>query len=85
MSEELTDTEINRLYSELDETRKALANCQARCDALRSKLAEAETDAERYRWLRDADRSDPAIPYESLICYALKSLDEAIDAARRKP
>lgn len=58
-------------------------------DMLRAELERAkptvtaavEQDAARYRWLRDADRSDPVIPYDELLCYAGESLDAAIDAA----
>jgi hypothetical protein len=38
-------------------------------------------DAARYRWLRDADQSDAALPYSELLLFAGKSLDAAIDAA----
>lgn len=38
-------------------------------------------DAERYRFIRDADRSDPIISYDDLLMWAGKALDNAIDAA----
>lgn len=38
-------------------------------------------DAARYRFIRDADRCDPVLGIESLLAYAMESLDEAIDAA----
>jgi hypothetical protein len=38
-------------------------------------------DAMRYRFLRDADRSDPAIDFELLLSLAMDSLDDAVDAA----
>ena len=38
-------------------------------------------DAERYRFIRDADRSDALISYDDLMTFAAGSLDEAIDAA----
>lgn len=38
-------------------------------------------DAERYRFIRNADRSDPHLPFQSLLAYACESLDEAIDDA----
>lgn len=51
----------------------------AKRDALAAKLAEAERDAERYRFIRDADRSD-CITRE-LGLYAMETLDEYVDAA----
>lgn len=51
---------------------------------LRALVAEVERlnkDAARYRFLRDADRSDPAIDYETLLSLAMESMDAAIDAA----
>lgn len=38
-------------------------------------------DAERYRFIRNADRSDPHLPYQALMAYACESFDEAIDDA----
>lgn len=38
-------------------------------------------DAERYRFIRNAARSDPHLPFQSLLAYACESLDEAIDDA----
>jgi hypothetical protein len=49
---------------------------------LRRLYAEVErlrVDAERYRFIRDADRSDCITPELSL--YAMESLDEYVDAA----
>lgn len=51
---------------------------------LRALVAEVERlnkDAARYRFLRDADRSDPAIDYETLLSLSMESMDAAIDAA----
>lgn len=47
--------------------------------ALAAKLAEAERDAERYRFIRDANRSDCITRELSL--YAMETLDEYVDAA----
>lgn len=41
-------------------------------------------DAARYRFIRDADRSDAFVDYETLLAYSGESLDEAIDAAIRE-
>ena len=49
-----------------------LTRLRAECDALRA-------DAERYRFVRDADRSDCITRELSL--YAMESLDEYVDAA----
>jgi hypothetical protein len=38
-------------------------------------------DAERYRFIRNADRSDPHLPHQALMAYACESFDEAIDDA----
>lgn len=46
---------------------------------LQAKLDAAAVDAERYRFIRDADRSD-CITYE-IGLYAMESLDEYVDAA----
>lgn len=51
----------------------------ARIVELEAALAEASKDAERYRFIRDADRSD-CIKHE-IGLYAMESLDEYIDAA----
>lgn len=42
-------------------------------------LEAAQRDAERYRFIRDADRSDCITP--ELALYAMESLDEYVDAA----
>lgn len=42
-------------------------------------LEAAQVDAERYRFIRDADRSDCITP--ELALYAMESLDEYVDAA----
>ena len=39
-------------------------------------------DAERYRFIRDADKSDDLIP--ELALYAMQSLDDYVDAAMRE-
>jgi hypothetical protein len=39
----------------------------------------AQEDAARYRFLRDADESDPDLPYSVLLTLSGDSLDEAID------
>lgn len=41
--------------------------------------SDVERDAERYRWLRDANKSDAALPYDELIALSMDSLDAAID------
>lgn len=41
----------------------------------------AEKDAERYRFIRDADRCDQLIPFDYILSYAGADLDEAINAA----
>jgi hypothetical protein len=49
--------------------------------ASRRDAGRAWRDAERYRWLRDADRSDESLPYSDLLALSMESLDAAIDAA----
>lgn len=54
---------------------------------IRSLLAEldaARKDAERYRFIRDADRSDRAISFQALLSLAMDSLDAAIDSAMKE-
>ena len=41
-------------------------------------------DAARYRFIRDADRSDAFVDYETPFSPSGESLDEAIDAAIRE-
>ena len=53
-----------------------------RLDAAERECERMREDAERYRFIRDADRSDPFLPIGSLLCYAMDDLDAAIDAAR---
>ena len=48
---------------------------------LLNELEKDKKDAARYRFMRDADRSDENCPYEQMLMYAMESLDEAIDAA----
>ena len=48
-------------------------------DALGAALDRLERDAERYRFIRDADRSDDLIPDIGL--YAMDALDEYVDDA----
>lgn len=59
------------------------ADIAEKCAAeLRRLYAENEAlrkDAERYRFIRDADRSDCITP--ELALYAMESLDEYVDAA----
>lgn len=50
-------------------------------NSLRAELAAKSKDAERYAFIRDADRSDALIPYDSLLMFAGQSLDEEIDCA----
>ena len=52
---------------------------RARHDAVAAELAAMRRDAERYRFIRDADKSDDLIPEVGL--YAMESLDSYIDAA----
>lgn len=58
---------------------KAIENYAAECESLRSRLAEAERDAVRYRWLRDR-----AWPFE-FNGDTPADADAAIDAAMRPP
>lgn len=51
----------------------------ARMLELEQQLAEARKDAERYRFIRDADRSDCIT--QELSLYAMETLDEYVDAA----
>jgi hypothetical protein len=46
---------------------------------LHAEVERLRVDAERYRFIRDADRSDCITPELSL--YAMESLDEYVDAA----
>ncbi|MNZ83395.1 hypothetical protein D3C78_1021210 [compost metagenome] len=41
-------------------------------------------DAERYRFIRDADRSDGLLDVHDLGLYAMESLDEVVDEAMSK-
>lgn len=53
----------------------------AEVERLRAELAEAKRDAERYRFIRDADQADGRLDFDSILCYSMDSLDEAVDAA----
>jgi hypothetical protein len=71
MSDELTDTEINRLYSELDETRRALAGCQAKLDALRGdrdalRKTVSEWEAKAATWLASPEAAKRLEGYREL-------------------
>lgn len=63
-----------------DNVRALLADLER----LRAELADSKQDAARYRFIRDADRSDEHLGFDSILCYAMESLDEAVDAAMRK-
>jgi hypothetical protein len=51
-------------------------------DALRRELAEAQRDAERYRWLKD---SEPEVVDTALLDKEPSEWDTAIDAAMAEP
>ncbi len=65
-------------------TEWAYLQCCKSLDAEKARVRELEKDAARYRFLRDADRSEENCPYEQMLMYAMESLDEAIDAAMKK-
>lgn len=50
-------------------------------EGYQQRLAQERQDAARYRFLRDADRSDPAIDFDKLLSLAMESMDAAIDEA----
>jgi hypothetical protein len=77
-----------------------LRRLHAENEELRAKLAEAEKDAERYRWLRNeswgcgvSSKKFPRVaetvviadPYVAITILAESALDAAIDAARKQP
>lgn len=55
-----------------------------RGDNLHDHVFALRKDAERYRFIRDADRSDGVLDSEDLILYAMESLDDVIDEAMAK-
>lgn len=63
---------LERYWNEAMATHKNIAE-------LEQQLAEARKDAERYRFIRDADRSDCIT--QELSLYAMETLDEYVDAA----
>ena len=71
----------------IDTLAAAMVAIKVNDDAVRSmrevekRMRDAEADAERYRWIRDADRSDANGNEWTL--YAMESLDEYIDDAIR--
>jgi hypothetical protein len=81
-----THTQIN-IGEDAREAARALRALVAERDALRQRLEAAEKDAERYRWLRQLDRS---LPWTNLLQTAITGsldIDAATDAYRgeRKP
>lgn len=77
-----TKPEWERLAEWLDDLFDADGEPKAAAAELRRLHAENETlrkDAERYRFIRDADRSDCITP--ELALYAMESLDAYVDAA----
>jgi hypothetical protein len=69
--------EALRHAQELD--RRGLLEEAAELRRLHAENEQLRVDAERYRFIRDADRSDCITPELSL--YAMESLDEYVDAA----
>jgi hypothetical protein len=59
--------------------REASHAAAAELRRLHAENVQLRVDAERYRFIRDADRSDCITPELSL--YAMESLDEYVDAA----
>ena len=47
-------------------------------DRLAARLAEAQKDAERYRWLRDIG-SETWVPFQQQWCMSATSCDNAVD------
>lgn len=75
------EAEIARLRAELQNAAKAALDAVAlSCEKEREADA-LRVDAERYRFIRDADRSDEKLGYDQILTYSQETLDEAIDAA----
>lgn len=79
-------TLLERVQDEADLCRnEGASDIAALLDEVAAALAaqavpsDVERDAERYRWLRDANKSDAALPYDELIALSMDSLDAAID------
>lgn len=56
MSAEEFPSPIEELLEQLSAQERVIAKLKNMNDDLRAKLAEAQKDAERYRWLREADK-----------------------------
>ncbi|WP_414497687.1 hypothetical protein [Stenotrophomonas maltophilia] len=73
--------EIARLRAELQNAAKAALDAVALSCAKEREADALRVDAERYRFIRDADRSDEKLGYDQILTYSQETLDEAIDAA----
>jgi hypothetical protein len=78
---EASERHKNQALSDWEAAQSLYLEAQQRIAALEQQVAELGRDAGRYRFVRNADRSDKYLPWEQLISYSMKSLDEAIDAA----
>lgn len=67
---------LQQYWDAAPELAKRLGNAE---DAAKAELEAMRKDAERYRFIRDADRSNDLIPEIGL--YAMESLDDYVDAA----
>lgn len=70
---------FNLLVTHYLQFEEAQWKAEAELASARQQIEALRKDAERYRFIRDADRSDCITPELSL--YAMKSLDEYVDAA----
>ena len=72
---------------EIGRLRLELCQSEGRCETLRARLAEAERDAARYRWLRADECDADEISRRCSLFEATydEHLDAAIDAAMGKP
>jgi len=80
--------EIARLTAELadekavnEHQRSELQDRLQKQRAAEAELEEARKDAERYRFIRDADRSDALLPLSAIVAFAGADLDLAVDDA----
>ena len=76
--------EIVRLKKRKDECSNGWDGALATVQRLERELAEAKTDAERYRWLRERHENTVMDIYNSISAMKPELLDAAIDAAMKE-